>query len=129
MYTPTVEDIKHAADTLRALSEGKQLLGFEQGPPSDARAIVNACLSGFRYTIKRPPTTRPFTAKEAEQLIGCVLVRPADGVGGVVYNIRNVNDEVAWTWNANPTLRQLHDERWHYRLPGSTKLKECWVTE
>lgn len=129
MYVTTLEDIKHAADILRAMSEGKRLKGFAPGTQPEAQHVATICLGGGRYAVEQPPRTRPFTVEEADRLVGCVLVRPEDGLGGTVTKVRGDTKQVSCPWNSDPTLFQLHAERWHYRLPGSTEMKECWVTE
>lgn len=135
MHMTTLQDIKHAADMLQALSEGKRLVGFLPDQRPTAQHVATNCLDGVRYAVEQSPRrrrTRPFTPEEADILVGCVLVRP-DGVSGLASNVRDIGTdvmrEVSWPWSPNPTLLQMHNERWHYRVPHSKDLLECWVIE
>ncbi len=128
----------HMIEVLGWVKEGKPLQRSERGqgfvtigpPPYQegfALAAVRAIEYGDRYRLKPAPVRRPFTEKEAQRLVGCVLVSP-EGERAVVDTIRD--RWAVWRSNPSPTFLQLSNDGWHYHLPGHPDdLKPCWVEE
>jgi hypothetical protein len=131
--------IDHMIEVLGWVKENKVLQldeggdeGFHDIGPLPYRegfeiAAVRAIHEGKRYRLKPTPVRRPFTEKEAQRLVGCVLVSP-EGKRGTA--LAGYPSKASWTHNIDPTFAQMANEKWHYHLPGQPDdLKPCWVEE
>ena len=131
-------NIDHMIEVLGWVKEGKALQRSERGrefediaPPPYVDgfpiAAVRAIEHGDKYRLKPTPKRRPFTEKEAQRLVGCVLVSP-DGERAAVGAVRHHG--ARWSSSPDPTFIQLAKDGWHYHLPGHPDdLKPCWVEE
>lgn len=94
----------------------------------DALGVVREIQNNrYTYRLKPTPVRRPFTPKEAQRLVGCVLVSP-DGKHSqcpIIYE-----EGAFYRYGPNPSFASLANDGWHYHLPGHPDdLKPCWMEE